>query len=419
MGHGMAPSRGGVSCIAVQKSFRIPFDRPHTFKQRAIHPLRSYASRELHALRGITFEVRPGEFFGVIGANGSGKSTLLKCLAGIYQPDGGDVRVAGRVSPFIELGVGFHGELPALDNVLVNASLVGISPAEARRHFPEVMRFAELEEFGELKLKNYSSGMQVRLAFAAAVQSDADVHLVDEVLAVGDARFQEKCFDVFRQLKREGKTVVFVTHDLSAVERFCDRVLLLDRGQNVALGPPVEVADEYRRRMFQNDDVLPVVQPLESAAREGDGSAEILDAWFEDEAGRHTGMLRHGAQVAFCASVRFQRPMESPIFGLRLKNERGESVFVSTTLWDHYSTGTFAVGEEAIYRIDFDVFLAGGGYTATASVAYQDAQHFADRREDFLPVAVKADRVTGGTVDLPHRTRVERVGSLDTQLMAT
>ena len=205
-----------IRCQALWKTFRIPIDRPSTLKQLVLSPGRSSRVRALDALRDVSFEVGQGEFFGVIGANGSGKSTLLKCLAGIYPPDRGGVEVVGRVSPFIELGVGFHSELPALDNVVVNATLLGLSPAEARRRFPAIIEFAELEDFTDLKLKNYSSGMHVRLGFASAIQADADVYLVDEVLAVGDIRFQQKCFDTFRRLKREGRTVVFVSHDLAS-----------------------------------------------------------------------------------------------------------------------------------------------------------------------------------------------------------
>ena len=233
-------------CSDVWKTFRLPHDRPSTLKQRVLHPRRSRAATTLHALRDVSFDVDKGEFFGVIGRNGSGKSSLLKCVAGIYEPTRGTIDVAGRISPFIELGVGFNPELTALDNVVVNAALLGISPAQARARFDDVIRFAELEEFVDLKLKNYSSGMYVRLGFAAAIQAQADVYLVDEVLAVGDARFQEKCFDTFRRLKREERTVIFVTHDLSAVERFCDRALLLERGEVAAIGDPREVTRVYR-----------------------------------------------------------------------------------------------------------------------------------------------------------------------------
>ena len=163
--------------------------------------------------------MRRGEFFGIVGRNGSGKSTLLKCLAGIYGADTGRIEVVGRVSPFIELGVGFNPDLTARDNVVINAIMLGLSRREARRRFDEIIEFAELEEFVDLKLKNYSSGMSVRLGFSVAIQVDADVLLVDEVLAVGDASFQRKCFDEFDRLRAEKRTILFVTHDMNTVER--------------------------------------------------------------------------------------------------------------------------------------------------------------------------------------------------------
>ena len=173
--------------------------------------------------------MQPGEFFGIAGRNGSGKSTLLKCMAGIYQADG-DIWVRGRLSTFIELGVGFNPDLAARDNVVMNGIMLGLTPREARKRFDSVIEFAELEEFKDLKLKNYSSGMHVRLAFSVAIQVDADILMIDEVLAVGDAAFQQKCFDVFNDLRERGSTIIFVTHDMGALQRFCDRALLLERG---------------------------------------------------------------------------------------------------------------------------------------------------------------------------------------------
>ena len=190
----------------------------------------------------------PGEFFGIVGRNGSGKSTLLKCLAGIYQPDGGTIEIRGRLSPFIELGVGFNPELTARDNVIINAIMLGLyAQAGARSASTSIVAFAELEEFMDLKLKNYSSGMQVRLAFSVAIQVEADIVLIDEVLAVGDAAFQQKCFDEFIRIKEEGRTIVFVTHDMGAVERFCDRAMLMDRGRVVEIGDPADIARRVQR----------------------------------------------------------------------------------------------------------------------------------------------------------------------------
>ncbi len=207
----------------VSKTFRVPEERTHTLKERALHPLRRSGSESFSALNDISFQVEQGEFFGIVGRNGSGKSTLLKCLAGIYGVDSGRIWCNGRLSTFIELGVGFNPDLAAYDNVVTNGIMLGLSPREARSRYERVIEFAELEEFQELKLKNYSSGMHVRLAFSVAIQVDADILLIDEVLAVGDAAFQQKCFDVFNEMRDAGKTIVFVTHDMGAVNRFCHR----------------------------------------------------------------------------------------------------------------------------------------------------------------------------------------------------
>src|SRR3954451_11363268 len=235
----------------LEKTFRIPRQQVNTFKERALHPFRRTAYEELNVLRGITFDVLEGEFFGIVGRNGSGKSTLLKCLAGIYRTDSGSIRAAGRISPFIELGVGFNPDLTARDNVVINAVMMGLTPREARARFDRIIAFAELEDFVDLKLKNYSSGMQVRLAFAVMVQSGAEILLIDEVLAVGDAAFQQRCFDEFERLRAEGRTIVLVTHDMEMVERFCHRAMLITKGEIEVIGEPVRVGQRYLERNFE------------------------------------------------------------------------------------------------------------------------------------------------------------------------
>src|SRR5271168_4202753 len=235
---------------SVSKTFRVPEERTHTLKERALHPLRRTRHETFKALNHISFDVRRGEFFGIAGRNGSGKSTLLKCLAGIYGVDSGRMWVNGRLSTFIELGVGFNADLAARDNVVLNGIMMGLWPREAKARYDRVIDFAELREFEELKLKNYSSGMHVRLAFSVAIQVDADILLIDEVLAVGDAAFQQKCFDVFNDMRDSGKTIVFVTHDMSAVTRFCHRAMLLERGEMVSIGDPRDVADRYLEIAF-------------------------------------------------------------------------------------------------------------------------------------------------------------------------
>jgi ABC-type polysaccharide/polyol phosphate transport system ATPase subunit len=236
---------GAIEVREVAKTFRLPHRRYSTLKERALHPLATRTHDTLRALDRVSFETEPGEFFGIVGRNGSGKSTLLKCLSGIYAIDGGYLNVDGRVSPFIELGVGFNPDLTARDNVIVNAIMLGLTRRQARRRFDEIIAFAELEDFLDLSLKNYSSGMAARLGFAVAIQVDADVLLVDEVLAVGDASFQRKCFEQFDRMKRDGRTILFVTHDMPTIGRLCDRALVLELGRVVEIGDPDRVARRY------------------------------------------------------------------------------------------------------------------------------------------------------------------------------
>lgn len=211
-----------------------------------MHPFKRVDFERNVALEGVSFEVGVGECFGVIGPNGSGKSTLMKILGGIYRQDAGEVVVRGRLSPFIELGVGFNPDLTGRDNVRINGALLGLSKGELERRFDDIVAFAELERFIDQKLKNYSSGMQVRLAYSIAIQVDFDVLLLDEVLAVGDQAFQQKCFETFERFREESKTIVFVSHNLQAVRRVCDRTVLIEDGRAVALGASAEVVDRYQ-----------------------------------------------------------------------------------------------------------------------------------------------------------------------------
>jgi ABC-2 type transport system ATP-binding protein len=234
-----------VSVLDVAKGFRLPHQRRNTIKEHFLHPFHRTTYERQRALEGVSFEIERGEFFGIIGPNGSGKSTLLKILAGIYRQDRGEVKVNGLLSPFIELGVGFNFELTARDNIKINGTLLGLSRRELNRRFDDIVAFAELERFVDQKLKNFSSGMQARLAYSIAVQVDFDILLLDEVLAVGDQRFQQKCYATFEGFRQAEKTVIFVSHDLESVQRFCDRALLLEGGALRACGRPEDVISLY------------------------------------------------------------------------------------------------------------------------------------------------------------------------------
>lgn len=240
----------------ISKTFRIPHEKHATLKQAALGFLnfKKKAFTDLDVLKEVSFNIKKGEFFGILGKNGSGKSTLLKILAGIYTYSG-KLTIHGRISPFLELGVGFNPELTGYENIYLNGAILGLTKKEVDEKLEEIIDFAELEQFMDQKLKNYSSGMQLRLAFSVAIHAHAPIILLDEVLAVGDIRFQEKCFRIFKKMKEEGRTIVFVSHDMSAMEKFCDRILLLNEGKAVDIAEPKKIVMKYKELMGINRTV--------------------------------------------------------------------------------------------------------------------------------------------------------------------
>jgi ABC-type polysaccharide/polyol phosphate transport system ATPase subunit len=246
---GVTPTAAAIEVDRVSKAFRLPHERRTMLKEYFLHPFRRVRYEEQRVVQDVSFEVEPGEFFGIIGPNGSGKSTLLKIIAGIYRQDEGSVRVNGLLSPFIELGVGFNPELTARDNIWINGTLLGLDRRQLQSRYDDIVGFSELERFVDQKLKNFSSGMLVRLAYAIAIQVDFDILLLDEVLAVGDESFQQKCFETFVRFREEGKTIVLVTHALELIQRFADHALLLLDGQVRALGPPDRVISHYHEAL--------------------------------------------------------------------------------------------------------------------------------------------------------------------------
>jgi len=398
----LAAADTAVAVHGVSKSFRLPHHRYSTLKERALHPFAARSHDELRALDSVDLEVKQGEFFGIVGRNGSGKSTLLKCLAGIYSLDEGQIHLHGRVSPFIELGVGFNPDLTARDNVLINAIMLGLTRREARARFDEIIAFAELEEFVDLKLKNYSSGMAVRLGFSVAVSVQADVLLVDEVLAVGDASFQRKCFDEFDRMKADGRTILFVTHDMGSVERFCDRGLVLERGRIADLGAPEDITRTYSELNFGD--------PAERADSEG-APARIAAAWCETTASERIVSSLQGEDVIACFEVEFAEALENPAFGLIMRNEVRHTIFMPTTELAGGLTGRFEAGSRATVRMRFSNRLAPSRYTLTPCIGPPGGgygTHDSLARGDDLAALLVEGPVTGGVVDLPVEVEVVR-----------
>jgi ABC-type polysaccharide/polyol phosphate transport system ATPase subunit len=394
----------------VSKRFSIPQERVHTLKERVLHPVRRTGHDDLQALREVSFAVAPGEFFGIVGRNGSGKSTLLKCMAGIYGVDRGHIYVNGRVATFIELGVGFNPDLVARDNIMLNAVMLGLSPSQAKERVEEVIEFAELQQFTDLKLKNYSSGMQVRLAFSVMIQVDADILLIDEVLAVGDAAFQQKCFDEFHRLREEKKTILFVTHDMPAVRRFCHRAMLLERGEMLVIDEPETVTDYYIKVNFPQESLAASVS---GEGELGDQDAVIVEGWFEEEQGTRHEYLPQNRPCSFRALVRFNREVEDPSFAFMIRDDEDRNIFGTSTVWTEEKTGVFKAGDEAVFGVSFENLFAPGRYFAELQVARRGGgQIVLDRRERVATFVSTGSRASGGVIDLPHDVEVRRPASL-------
>jgi ABC-type polysaccharide/polyol phosphate transport system ATPase subunit len=340
----------------VDKTFLIPAHRVDSFKERALHPLRATNHRELRALRDISFDVRRGEFFGIVGRNGSGKSTLLKIMSSIYRADSGRIRMAGRLAPCIELGVGVNPELTSRENVVLNGVLMGLGRREAQRRMDAVLDFAELRDFVDLKLKNYSSGMMVRLAFAVMVQADADIMLVDEVLAVGDAAFAQKCFDVFREKRRAGRTVVLVTHDMTTVQGFCDRAMLVHDGELLHVGDPEDVALRYYRLNFAGEGKR---SPTGGVP---DVNVRIVDCWLEDGAGKRTENVEQYEPIRLKAVFEARRDLEAPAFGFNVVNATGETVFGFSRALEEDGAARMSAGQRVQIAACVENALVPGRY---------------------------------------------------------
>lgn len=303
----------------VYKDFVLPHEKINSVKSLFTGAIKKRAGRTSetqHALKDISFEIKKGEFFGIVGRNGSGKSTLLKILAGIYQPTSGSTQTNGKLVPFIELGVGFNPELTGRENVYLNGAMLGFSRKEVDAMYDDIVTFAELEDFMDQKLKNYSSGMQVRLAFSMATRSEADILLVDEVLAVGDADFQRKCFDYFKTLKKNKKTVVFVSHDMNAVREFCDRALLIDNSKVVSIGMTAKVAGQYSQLFMEDNSYEEEVNEDANddvKKRWGNSAIQIVDS--------KASVV--GGDVVVVVKAKVNKAIDDLLYGLHIMSQDG------------------------------------------------------------------------------------------------
>lgn len=399
----------------VSKDFRLPHEKVDSLKGAFVNPFRRKRSQQAetqHALQNISFEVKKGEFFGIVGRNGSGKSTLLKIIAGIYQPTSGSVTVNGRLVPFIELGVGFNPELTGRENVYLNGALMGFSAKEVDEKYAAIVQFAELERFMDQKLKNYSSGMQVRLAFSVAtILADSEVLLIDEVLAVGDADFQRKCFNYFKKLKKDKKTVVFVSHDMSAVREYCDKAVLINESKIVIQGTADKVAKEYTK-LFHPEVYAAEEEARKAEERERQKNANKQSKWGEGGVDIINPNLEKSVYTTDDQKITFSYQVKrntslgkghAIIPGFTIKNDQGAPVFgTNTDILLNKKKLAFSAGKDVMsvswtfpnilnegsYTIDPAILSAGDGATLQW---WDDAISFSIINDKSTPYPVTPD----------------------------
>ncbi|NCU29250.1 ABC transporter ATP-binding protein [Candidatus Saccharibacteria bacterium] len=357
----------------VSKSFHLPTEQASGIKQAFINWTRGIKGyKEQHVLDDISFTVEKGDFFGIVGRNGSGKSTLLKLISQIYTPDKGKITVNGKLVPFIELGVGFNPELTGRENIYLNGALLGFSHEEMSAMYDDIVKFAELEDFMDQKLKNYSSGMQVRLAFSIAIKADADILVLDEVLAVGDEAFQRKCFGYFAELKKNKKTVILVTHSMESVQRFCNKAILIDRESDVIEGNSAEVAQIYREI---NSAISDDIEDIPSSSKEGDEPKTNRPAQpIIVKATCH----KDDDYVKFTISIIPKKDIEDAVVSLFLDRDTGEQVYRFSSDERIGSATDFKKGMPVNINLKLQNIFPNGVFTLRVSIKKSDrSQEFA------------------------------------------
>ena len=371
----------------VKKTFRIPLEASTGIKQKMINHIKGRKGyRDFSPLNGISFQIEEGDFFGIVGRNGSGKSTLLKTIAGIYSQTEGSVEVKGALVPFIELGVGFNPDLTGRENVFLNGALLGFSRKEMEAMYDEIVNFAELHNFMEERLKNYSSGMQVRLAFSIAIQAKGDILLLDEVLAVGDAVFQKKCYDYFKKLKKDKKTVILVSHDASALEEYCNKGVLIEDGSIIKAGSINEVITGYRNIINKADEktINKRAKSGGSYSHEGIGGVDVkkVTVTSADSSVAKYLFTEKDSFIKFEIEYQVNKDIDDPVYELSIYDGVGQRIFASNTIWSHTKTKSIKKDQDVKTTWILPNIFASGDFIISASIGMSGGSVVLDRVED-------------------------------------
>lgn len=424
-------SEYAISVEHVNKIYKL-YGKPSDRFKEAMGFSKKVRYREHYALNDVSFNVRKGETVGIIGTNGSGKSTILKIITGVLNPNGGGVTVNGRISALLELGAGFNMEYTGIENVYLNGTMIGFTKEEIDAKLQDILDFADIGDFVHQPVKTYSSGMFVRLAFAISINIDPEILIVDEALSVGDVFFQAKCYHKFEEFKKMGKTILFVSHDLGSIGKYCDRVILLNKGVKLDEGNPKEMIDIYKKLLVnqyvseeEQEDVLSATAVSENENRGGmwkdmtmtnpdiieygNGMANIIDYGLMDEKGQFTNSIEKGSKFSVIFKVHFNDKIQNPIFAITFKDLKGTEITGTNTMFESIDTKTVQDGEERTIKFTQRMDLQGGDYLVSLGcTGYRDGDFTVYHRlYDIFNVTVISHKNTVGYYDMNSQITVK------------
>ncbi|MEG0961860.1 MAG: ABC transporter ATP-binding protein [Lachnospiraceae bacterium] len=410
-----------IKVTNVSKMYKLYDKLSDRFKE-SLGLSRKKKYHEHYALRNVNFEVKKGETVGIIGTNGSGKSTILKIVTGVLNPSEGNLEVNGRISALLELGAGFNMEYTGVENIYLNGAMMGFSNEEIDEKLESILQFADIGEFVYQPVKTYSSGMFVRLAFAVAINIEPEILIVDEALSVGDVFFQVKCYHKFEEFKKMGKTILFVSHDLGSISKYCDRVILLNKGEKIAEGESKEIVDLYKQVLVEQEperDISQIVSEDDENSRNwkknlqinpevidyGEKAAEIIDFAIVDEKGKITSNIQKNSDFVIKFKVKFNQDIQEPIFAFTIKDLQGTEVTGTNTMYENIASGFVKKGTVKVVEFKQNMNLQGRNYLlALGCVGFSENKFLVYHRlYDLCNINVISDKNTVGFYDMNSR----------------